>query len=139
MVAEDKTLKGKTRAQLGLKPFRGKEIRSNLLGINVLITQEHIAKILGLDNEGADINDYKLKSKYTESLQADLFPAGTTEKEFGKAKFMKREFNLAFKVILASIITREGGKDSISVAHKHFIWFMHQRVKINLSQLLSVS
>jgi hypothetical protein len=121
MVAKDKTLKGKSRVQLGLRPFRGKEIRSNLVGINVLITQEHIAKILVLDNEGEDINLYQLKSKYSECIKEDLFPAGTKDSEIGKAKFMKPKFNLAFKVFLTSIITREGGKDIISLSHKHFI------------------
>ncbi|KAK2400255.1 hypothetical protein QL285_049973 [Trifolium repens] len=136
LVAKDKTLRGKTRVQLGLRPFKGKEIRSNLLGIDVLITQEHVAKILGLDNKGQDVNAYKLKSKYTESIKEDLFPAETKEKEFGRAKFMKKEFNFAFKVLLASIIPREGGKDTISVPHKHFLWFLHKRVKINLASLL---
>jgi hypothetical protein len=56
LVAEDKSLRGKTRVQMGLRPFNGKEIRSNLLGIDVLITQEHIAKVLGLDNEGEKVN-----------------------------------------------------------------------------------
>jgi hypothetical protein len=64
MVAKDKTLKGKSRVQLGLRPYKGKEIRSNIMGINVLITQEHIAKVLGLDNEGENVNQYKVKSKY---------------------------------------------------------------------------
>ncbi|WJX18703.1 NADH:ubiquinone reductase (H(+)-translocating) [Trifolium repens] len=49
---------------------------------------------------------------------------------------MKEEFNFAFKVFLASIIPREGGKDTISVPHKHFLWFLHKRVKINLTSLL---
>ncbi|KAK2423095.1 hypothetical protein QL285_033572 [Trifolium repens] len=136
MIAKDQTLKGKSRVQLGLRPFKGKEIRSNIMGINVLITQEHIAKVLGLDNEGENVNQYKVKSKYIESIKKDLFPPGTTEAEFGKPKFMKKEFNFAFKVFLASIITREGGKDIISLPHRHFIWFMHKRVKINLAELL---
>jgi hypothetical protein len=136
MVVKDKTLKGKTRVQLGLRPFKGKEIRSNLLGINVLITQEHVAKVLGLDNEGENVNLYKLKSKYADSVKEDLYPAGRRESELGKAKFMKTEFNIAFKVFLASIITREGGKDTISWPHRHFLWFMHRRVKINLAELL---
>jgi hypothetical protein len=38
LISKDKSLKGKTRVQLGLKPFKGKEIKSNLLGIEVLIT-----------------------------------------------------------------------------------------------------
>jgi hypothetical protein len=33
LVQADKSLKGKSRAQLGLRPFNGKEIRSNLLGL----------------------------------------------------------------------------------------------------------
>ncbi|KAK2382125.1 hypothetical protein QL285_069678 [Trifolium repens] len=132
MVAKDKSLKGKTRVQLGLRPFKGKEIRSNLLGINVLITQEHVAKVLGLDNEGENVNQYKVKSKYADSIKEDLYPAGTRDAELGKSKFMKKEFNFAFKVFLASIITREGGNDTISWPHRHFLWFMHRRVKINL-------
>ncbi|KAK2450666.1 hypothetical protein QL285_009778 [Trifolium repens] len=134
MVKENKALKGKTRAQLGLRPFRGKEIRSNLLGIDVLITQEHMAKILGLDNQGQDVNSYKKNNMYSDSIRTDLYPAGATL--FGKAKFMKPEFDLAFRVLLGAIIPRKGGKDTVSIPHQHFLWFMHKRVKINLASLL---
>ncbi|KAK2407592.1 hypothetical protein QL285_043196 [Trifolium repens] len=134
MVKENKALKGKTRAQLGLRPFRGKEIRSNLLGIDVLITQEHVAKILSLDNQGQDVNSYNKNSMYSDSIRTDLYPAGTTS--FGKAKLMKPEFDLAFRVLLGSIIPRKGGKDTVSIPHQHFLWFMHKRVKINLASLL---
>ncbi|KAK2368768.1 hypothetical protein QL285_081940 [Trifolium repens] len=136
LVAEDISLKGKTRAQLGLRPFKGKEIRSNLLGINVLITQEHIAKMLGLDNEGQKVGSYKANSKYADSIKADIFPSRTRESNFGKAKCMKKEYRFAFKVVLASMVTREGGRDSISWPHRHLIWFMQQRVKINLADIL---
>ncbi|WJX51640.1 hypothetical protein P8452_37817 [Trifolium repens] len=136
LVAKDKNLKGKSRVQLGLRAYKGKEIRSNLLGIDVLITQEHVTKILGLDNKGQDVNTYKSNSMYTESIKADLFPAGTTEKQFGNAKYLKPEFNFAFRVFLASIIPRIGGKDTISLPHRHFLWFLHKRVKVNLASLL---
>ncbi|KAK2381188.1 hypothetical protein QL285_068815 [Trifolium repens] len=136
LVAKDKNLKGKSRVQLGLRAYKGKEIRSNLLDIDVLITQEHVAKILGLDNKGQDVNTYKSKSMYTESIKADLFPVGTTEKQFGNAKYLKPEFNFAFRVFLASIIPRIGGKDTISLPHRHFLWFLHKRVKVNLASLL---
>ncbi|KAK2375783.1 hypothetical protein QL285_076651 [Trifolium repens] len=49
---------------------------------------------------------------------------------------MKQNFNFAFKVFLASIITREGGYDTISLPHRHFIWFLYKKVKINLAKLL---
>jgi hypothetical protein len=79
MVEKDNSLRGKTRVQMGLRPFKGKEIRSNILGVDVLITQEHVAKILGLDNEGEKINLYKSTSKYVDSVKEDLFPADTRE------------------------------------------------------------
>ncbi|KAK2363239.1 hypothetical protein QL285_088241 [Trifolium repens] len=136
MVENDSSLKGKTRSQLGLRPYRGKEIRSNIMGINVLITQEHIAKILGLDNEGENVDEYGEKSKHIESIKKDLFLPSSANNDFGKAKFMKQNFSFAFKVFLASIITREGGYDTISLPHRHFIWFMYKKVKINLAKLL---
>ncbi|KAK2410068.1 hypothetical protein QL285_045458 [Trifolium repens] len=136
LVAKDESLKGKTRVQLGLKPFKGKEIRPNLLGMSVPITQEYMEKILGLDNEGENVNQYKVKSKFADSIKEDLYSAGRKESELGKAKLMKSQFNFAFKVLLASIITREGGKDTISWPHRHFLWFLHRRVKINLAEML---
>ncbi|KAK2356306.1 hypothetical protein QL285_093651 [Trifolium repens] len=136
MVEKDSSLKGKTRVQLGLRPFKGKEIRSNILGINVLITQEHVAKVLGLDNEGENVDDYDDKSKHLEAIKKDLFLSEISKADFGRAKFMKQNFNFAFRVFLASIITREGGFDTISVPHRHFIWFLYKKVKINLAELL---
>ncbi|KAK2436073.1 hypothetical protein QL285_021087 [Trifolium repens] len=136
MIEKDSSLRGKTRRELGLKPFRGKEIRSNILGINVLITQEHIAKILGLDNEGENVDDYDEKSKHLEAIKKDLFMPGSSNNDFGKAKFMRHNFGFAFRVFLASIITREGGYDTISIPHRHFIWFMYKKVKINLAKIL---
>ncbi|KAK2404933.1 hypothetical protein QL285_054234 [Trifolium repens] len=136
MVEKDSSLEGKTRSQLGLRPYKGKEIRSNIMGINVLITQEHIAKLLGLDNEGENVDEYGEKSKHIESIKKDLFLPGCANNDFGKAKFMRQNFSFAFKVFLASIITREGGYDTISLPHRHFIWFMYKKVKINLAKLL---
>ncbi|KAK2352412.1 hypothetical protein QL285_096404 [Trifolium repens] len=136
MVAKDSSLQGKTRRELGLRPYRGKEIRSNIMGINVLITQEHIAKILGLDNEGENVDDYDEKSKHLEAIKKDLFMPGSSNNDFGKAKFMRHNFGFAFRVFLASIITREGRFDTISIPHRHFIWFMYKKVKINLAKIL---
>ncbi|KAK2390874.1 hypothetical protein QL285_064384 [Trifolium repens] len=136
IVAKNKSLQGKTRHQLGLKPYRGKEIRSNILGINILITQEHIAKMLGLDNKGEDVDMYDEKSKHLEAINQDLFMPGCSNRDFGKLKFMKHQFGFAFRVFLASIVTREGGLDTISIQHRHFIWFLYKKVKINLAKTL---
>ncbi|KAK2437513.1 hypothetical protein QL285_022397 [Trifolium repens] len=136
MVEKNKELRGKTRKELGLKPYRGREIRSNILGINVVITQAHIAKILGLDNKGEDIEMYDKKSKYLDSIHQDLFKSGCTQGDFGKIMHMKHTFEFAFRMCLSTIFTRKGGLDTISIPHKHLIWFLHKREKVNLAKIL---
>ncbi|KAK2382314.1 hypothetical protein QL285_069859 [Trifolium repens] len=136
MVEKNKELQGKTRKELGLKPYREREIRSNILGINVVITQAHIAKILGLDNKGEDIEVYDKKSKHLDSIHQDLFKSGCTQKDFGKVMHMKHTFEFAFRMCLSTIFTRKGGLDTISIPHKHLIWFLYKRVKVNLAKIL---
>ncbi|KAK2404116.1 hypothetical protein QL285_053491 [Trifolium repens] len=136
MVEKNKELRGKTRKELGLKPYRGREIRSNILGINVVITQAHIAKILGLDNKGEYIEVYDKKSKHLDSIHQDLFKSGCTQKDFGKVMHMKHTFEFAFRMCLSTIFTRKGGLDTISIPHKHLIWFLYKRVKVNLAKIL---
>ncbi|KAK2456076.1 hypothetical protein QL285_003474 [Trifolium repens] len=136
MVEKNKELRGKTRKELGLKPYREREIRSNILGINVVITQAHIAKILGLDNKGEDIEVYDKKSKHLDSIHQDLFKSGCTQKDFGKVMHMKHTFEFAFRICLSTIFTRKGGLDTISIPHKHLIWFLYKRVKVNLAKIL---
>ncbi|KAK2456377.1 hypothetical protein QL285_003749 [Trifolium repens] len=136
LIAKNKSLKGKTRQELGLKPYRGREIRSNILGINVVITQAHIAKILGLDNQGEYIEVYDTKSKHLDSINQDLFKPGSSNRDFGKLKCMRHKFEFAFRVFLATIVTREGGLDTIYIPHKHFIWFLYKKVKVNLAKIL---
>ncbi|KAK2444456.1 hypothetical protein QL285_015482 [Trifolium repens] len=136
MVEKNKELRGKTRKELGLKPYRGREIRSNILGINVVITQAHIAKLLGLDNKGEDIEVYDNKSKYLDSIHQDLFKSGCSKRDFGKIMNMKHTFEFAFRMCLSTIFTRKGGLDTISIPHRHFIWFLFKRVKVNLAKIL---
>jgi len=43
-VSKDPSLRGKTRKEMGLEPFRQTEIRSSVMGIPITITEEVIAK-----------------------------------------------------------------------------------------------
>jgi hypothetical protein len=104
--------------------------------LEVVITQAHIAKMLGLDNEGEIISNYKAGSMYEEAIKQDLHLPGTSKSDFGKAASLKPEFLVAFRIMLASIVTRGGGTDTISWPHKHFIFFMLKKVKINLDACL---
>jgi hypothetical protein len=132
---DDQSLRGKSRAHMGLRPFKGTEIRSNILGLKVVITKEHIAKMLGLDNEGENISTYKSGSKYEDSIKQDLFHAGTVD--YGRSVNLKPYYFGAFRILIASIITRGGGTYTISWPHMHFIWFMLKRLK-SISSLMDI-
>jgi hypothetical protein len=132
-VNENPRLKGKTRVQMALAPFKGTEIRSNLLGIKVVITQEHIEKMLGLDNQGENVFHYKNGKIYKDAIEEDLYEV---KRDFGKVASLKVDVIVAFKVMLASIFTRNGGTDTISWPHRHFISFVLKKVKINLAACL---
>jgi hypothetical protein len=51
-VERDSSLKGKTREEMGLKPFEGMEIRSAVMGIPITITERAIAKACRVSSKG---------------------------------------------------------------------------------------
>jgi len=57
----DPSLKGKTREEMGLEPFRREEIRSSVLGIPVVISVDTIAGVIRRASEGRYV--YGLKNK----------------------------------------------------------------------------
>jgi len=60
----DPSLEGKTREQLGLKPFTCIEIRSSIVGIPVTISEEVIARAIRREVEGS----------YEEGLESKTSP-----------------------------------------------------------------
>ena len=53
MVLLNPDMKGKSRAEMGLKEFKRTEIRSNVVGIPVTITEEVIGRACRRSVEGA--------------------------------------------------------------------------------------
>jgi len=53
MVLLDHSLKGQSRVEMSLKEFTRSEIRSNIMGIPVTITEEVIGRACRRDVEGA--------------------------------------------------------------------------------------
>lgn len=51
-MGKDSSLKGKSRKEVGLKKFEEVEIRYVVMGVDVIITQKTIAKLLSTPNSG---------------------------------------------------------------------------------------
>ena len=67
VVARDPSLKGKTRKEMGLEPFRRTEIRSAVMGIPITITEEMIAKACIVALEGRFLWNVSRKHPLLES------------------------------------------------------------------------
>ncbi|MCH92626.1 hypothetical protein A2U01_0013566, partial [Trifolium medium] len=132
-VADNPSLKGKSRVEMGLKEFRETEIRSTLLGLDFVITQAHIAKLLEIEDKGEIMSHYKNNSVHLEAIRDELFE---DKSQLGKAKAMFEKYIMIFKILLTSFFPRESSPDQISWEHKNFIYFLFKRTKINLASCL---
>jgi len=81
-------LKGKSRAEMGLKKFKRVEIRSNVMGIPITITEEVIGKACRRNVEGAfQWNLNKKTSDWISVVKQSLFKG----KKDGKYSDMEKE------------------------------------------------
>ena len=68
----DPSLKGKTRAEMGLKEFTRTEIRSNLMGIPITINEEIIGRACRRKVEGAFQWDLNSKTSICKETVVDI-------------------------------------------------------------------
>ncbi|MCI31941.1 hypothetical protein A2U01_0053153, partial [Trifolium medium] len=84
-IRKDPKMQGKTRVEMGLNEFTGTVIKSVLAGLEITISRAHIAKILGIEDYGKRISDYKSDVYYRQSIRKELY---TVEQSAGKANCM---------------------------------------------------
>lgn len=116
-----------------LKKFEDVEIRSAVMGVDVIITQKTIVKILKVTNSRRFILNTKENSPEAEAIKRCFFERSRymCSSEFGNVKNMKRNLNLLFKILIECLIPREGRIDQISLDHKNFILYLVNEDKIN--------
>ncbi|MCI31679.1 hypothetical protein A2U01_0052891, partial [Trifolium medium] len=114
---------------MGLSKFSGTIIKSVLAGLEITITRAHLAKLLGIQDYGKRISDYKSDIYYRQSIKKELY---NVEETAGKSSSMKDLFIVLFKVLISNIIPRSGGTDTISWEHQHLLFFLKKEKKINL-------
>lgn len=130
VVENDKSLKGKSRVEMGLKQFTGTKVRSTVTRVNITINQVNIAYLIGIENVGIVKHKLKDAMKFFPDIKANLFEIKTY---YGKVKNMYLIPILLFKIIISSQISRECNSRQISWDHKHFLWFLVNDQPLNLS------
>ncbi|MCI72355.1 hypothetical protein A2U01_0093618, partial [Trifolium medium] len=58
---------------MGLSGFNGTVIRYVLAGLEITISRAHFAKLLGVNDQGKKIVDYKSEVYYRQSIKKELY------------------------------------------------------------------
>jgi len=91
----DPSLKGKTREEMGLEPFRGEEIRSSVLGIPVAISVDTIAGVIRRASGGKYFFGLKgKKSSWIPIVNQTLYNSSTK----GRYKDMDMKTKMLLKI-----------------------------------------
>ncbi|MCH80445.1 hypothetical protein A2U01_0001213 [Trifolium medium] len=114
---------------MGLLDYTGVQIRSNICGMNMGFSPIHFNALLGLPNSGIELDVFEKDTRYRDDL---LHLICTDLGLKGKVKGLTDECRVLFKIILAAISPRVGGTDTISWTHRHLLYFLLTRKRVNL-------
>src|SRR4030067_3411797 len=103
LMSMDKTGK-KSRAEFGLKEFEETEIRSNVMRLDVKITQSMIPKATKAPNAGMCLIGSNGSSEWVKEITKELHDGRDSD----KLKDMALEQRVLYKIVLASILPRDG-------------------------------
>jgi len=130
----DPSLKGKTKEQLGLKPFTCTKIRSSIMGIPVTIPKEVIARAIRREAEGSYEEVLEGKTNpWNEVVNMTMF--NSTKR--GKYSDMVMEHKLLQKIMSENLLPKGGGVDQPSLDHRVFLHFLIKLEKANVPKYIS--
>ncbi|MCI22183.1 hypothetical protein A2U01_0043359, partial [Trifolium medium] len=108
-----------------------REIRSSVMGMEVSITQDIVAHVIGALNEGTfEPNSEKIKNSEVRSrILQTLF---ASEGEGNSANDLCLIHKLLFKVLIKSIVPKEGGETHLSWVQRHLLLMLVEEEQIHL-------
>jgi len=129
----DPNLKGKTREEMGLEPFRREEIRSSVLGIPVVISVATIVGVIRRASEGRYVYGLKNKnSSWIPVVNRTMFHSI----DKGKYKDLDIRTKMLLKIQNENLLPKGSGGDKPSLDHKVFLHFFLTREKANVPKYI---
>jgi len=129
----DPSLKGKTREEMGLEPFRREEIRSSVLGIPVVISVDTIAGVIRRASEGRYVYGLKNKnSSWIPIVNRTIFNSSTQ----GKYKDLNMRTKMLLKIQNENLLPKGSGGDKPSLDRKVFLHFFLTRERANVPKYI---
>jgi len=129
----DLSLKGKTREEMGLEPFRGEQIRSSVLGIPVVISVDTIAGVIRRVSGGRYIFGLKgKKSSWIPIVNQTLYNSSTK----GRYRDMDMKTKMLLKIESENLLPKGSGGDKPSLDHKVFLHFFLTKERANVPKYI---
>jgi len=128
------SLAGKSREEMGLKPFVDLEIKSSIMGILVFISQAVIAYVMRRASEGnyKDGLDNNKKSPWNDVVNETMF--NNTKK--GSYNNLSMEKRMMLKIQNENLLLKGGGSDQPSLEHRVFLHFFIKKEKANVPKYI---
>jgi len=131
-VTTDPCLRGKTRKEMGLEPFRQTEIRSTVMGIPITITEEVIAKACRVASNGRFLWNVSRNHPLLDSFKGVVLKGNSSTKLVD----IDGHHRMLLKFMTECFFQKGGGSDQPSVDQKLVLYFLAAFDKINLPKYL---
>jgi len=129
----DPSLKGKTREEMGLEPFRREKIRSSILGIPVVISVDTIVGVIRRASEGRFVYGLKNKNRsWIPIVNRTMFHSSTK----GKYKDLDIRTKMLLKIQYENLLPKGSGGDKPSLDHKVLLHFFLTRERANVPKYI---
>ena len=132
VVSRNPSLKGKSRVEMGLEPFKGLEIKSAVMGITVSITKGVIAKACRMAPEGRFLWNVNRKDALLESYTNLLLNGNPATKLVD----MDIKHRILLKMLNECFFQKGGGAYQPSLDHKLVLYFLAAFQPINLPRYI---
>jgi len=130
----DPSLAGKSREGMGLEPFVDTEIRSSIMGVQVVNSQEIIAYVIGRAFGGSfkDGLDNNKKSPRNEIVNQTLY----NSKKKGAYSDLSMEKKMLLNIQNENLLPKGGGSDQPSLEHRVFLHYFIKKEKANVPKYI---
>jgi len=131
-VTKNPSLRGKTRKEMNLEPFRQTEIRSAVMGIPITITEEVIARACRVAPTGRFLWNVSRNHPLLDSFKSVVLKGNSATKLVD----IDDHHRMLLKFMTECFFQKGGGSDQSSVDHKLVLYFLSAFDKINLPKYL---
>ena len=131
-VTRDSSLRGKTKKEMGLEPFRQTEVRSAVMGIPTTITEEVIAKACRVAPTGRFLWNVSRSHPLLERFKSVVMNGNLETKLVD----IDGHHRMLLKFMTECFFQKGGGSDQPSIDHKLVLYFLAPFDKINLPKYL---